>query len=113
MSLAIKRGYVPESIYEAMCDEHGKVIAGGAALERGGYFIAPTIVRDIADDARLVREEQFGPVTGAPTWIVRFRWRSASPPAPSGSTSISTCRTTSRLQARSSQGLVQRWVRRA
>ena len=40
----------------------GKVIAGGQALERDGYFIAPTIVRDIGDDSRLVREEQFGPV---------------------------------------------------
>jgi acyl-CoA reductase-like NAD-dependent aldehyde dehydrogenase len=101
--LAIKRVYVPDSMYEAMCAElarlanatvlgdgldaatqmgpvqnktqfekvkeflvdartHGKVIAGGMALDRDGYFIAPTIVRDIADDARLVREEQFGPV---------------------------------------------------
>ena len=40
----------------------GNVIAGGEALERDGYFIAPTIVRDIGDDSRLVREEQFGPV---------------------------------------------------
>jgi acyl-CoA reductase-like NAD-dependent aldehyde dehydrogenase len=40
----------------------GKVIAGGEPLDREGYFIAPTIVRDIADDAKLVREEQFGPV---------------------------------------------------
>ena len=40
----------------------GSVIAGGEALNRPGYFITPTIVRDIADDARLVREEQFGPV---------------------------------------------------
>lgn len=40
----------------------GKVIAGGQAIERDGYFIAPTIVRDLADDAPLVREEQFGPV---------------------------------------------------
>ena len=31
-------------------------------LERDGYFIEPTIVRDIPDNARLVREEQFGPV---------------------------------------------------
>jgi acyl-CoA reductase-like NAD-dependent aldehyde dehydrogenase len=101
--LAIKRVYVPEAIYEAMCAElvalaqtaivgdgldaatqygplqnkaqyervkgflrdahlHGKVIAGGSALQREGYFIAPTIVRDIADDSRLVQEEQFGPV---------------------------------------------------
>ncbi|RZF60777.1 aldehyde dehydrogenase family protein [Sphingomonas populi] len=40
----------------------GRVIAGGAAIERDGYFIAPTIVRDIGDAASLVREEQFGPV---------------------------------------------------
>jgi acyl-CoA reductase-like NAD-dependent aldehyde dehydrogenase len=31
-------------------------------VERKGFFIQPTIVRDIPDDARLVREEQFGPV---------------------------------------------------
>jgi acyl-CoA reductase-like NAD-dependent aldehyde dehydrogenase len=42
--------------------ERGKVIAGGTPVEGRGYFIRPTIVRDIADDARLVREEQFGPV---------------------------------------------------
>lgn len=41
---------------------NGTVIAGGEALDRGGYFIAPTIVRDISDDAAVVREEQFGPV---------------------------------------------------
>ncbi len=40
----------------------GKVIAGGEALDRDGYFISPTIVRDIGEDSRLVREEQFGPV---------------------------------------------------
>ncbi len=41
---------------------NGKVIAGGAPLDRPGYFIPPTIVRDIPDDARLVREEQFAPI---------------------------------------------------
>lgn len=40
----------------------GKIVAGGKIGEGPGYFIRPTIVRDIADDARLVREEQFGPV---------------------------------------------------
>jgi acyl-CoA reductase-like NAD-dependent aldehyde dehydrogenase len=40
----------------------GNIIAGGEALDRDGYFIAPTIVRDIGDASRLVREEQFGPV---------------------------------------------------
>jgi|TARA_R100000501_G_scaffold17919_1_gene34953 acyl-CoA reductase-like NAD-dependent aldehyde dehydrogenase len=49
----------------ALLDEtrgHARIIAGGKALDRPGYFIPPTIVRDIADDALLVREEQFGPV---------------------------------------------------
>jgi acyl-CoA reductase-like NAD-dependent aldehyde dehydrogenase len=41
---------------------NGTIVAGGGALEREGYFIQPTIVRDIPDSARLVREEQFGPV---------------------------------------------------
>jgi acyl-CoA reductase-like NAD-dependent aldehyde dehydrogenase len=101
--IAIKRLYVHESIYDAVCDElgrlaretvvgdgleqgtqmgpiqnqaqfekvkgfledarrSGKIVAGGGVLEREGYFVQPTIVRDISDDARLVREEQFGPV---------------------------------------------------
>ena len=42
--------------------ERGTVIAGGEPLDRPGYFIPPTIVRDLDDDAPLVREEQFGPV---------------------------------------------------
>ena len=42
--------------------EHGTIIAGGQPLDRAGYFIAPTVVRDLPDDARLVTEEQFGPV---------------------------------------------------
>jgi len=40
----------------------GTIIAGGDRLNRPGYFIPVTVVRDLADDARLVREEQFGPV---------------------------------------------------
>ncbi len=101
--IAIKRAYVHESIYDAVCDElailanaavvgdglqqgvtmgplqnktqfekvlgliedaksHGKVIAGGARIGEKGYFIRPTIVRDIDDGTRLVDEEQFGPV---------------------------------------------------
>lgn len=42
--------------------ERGIVIAGGDPLDREGYFIPPTIIRDLDDDAPLVREEQFGPV---------------------------------------------------
>jgi acyl-CoA reductase-like NAD-dependent aldehyde dehydrogenase len=40
----------------------GKIVASGGVLEREGYFVQPTIVRDVSDNARLVCEEQFGPV---------------------------------------------------
>lgn len=40
----------------------GTIVAGGGRIDRDGFFIAPTVVRDLPDDARLVREEQFGPV---------------------------------------------------
>jgi acyl-CoA reductase-like NAD-dependent aldehyde dehydrogenase len=101
--IAIKRLYVHNSIYDAVCEElgrlarktvvgdglepttemgpiqnqaqfekvkgfmedarqNGKIVAGGGVLDREGYFVQPTIVREISDSARLVREEQFGPV---------------------------------------------------
>lgn len=40
---------------------NGNIIAGGAE-DRPGYFVRPTIVRDISDGTRLVDEEQFGPI---------------------------------------------------
>jgi acyl-CoA reductase-like NAD-dependent aldehyde dehydrogenase len=40
----------------------GRIISGAAPAPSPGYFIRPTIVRDIPDSARLVREEQFCPV---------------------------------------------------
>jgi acyl-CoA reductase-like NAD-dependent aldehyde dehydrogenase len=42
--------------------QNGKIVAGGEVVSRKGYFIQPTIVRDISDDTRLVAEEQFGPI---------------------------------------------------
>lgn len=101
--LALKRLYVHESQYDAMCDElaklareavfgdglqqctvvgplqnatqyekvkaylsdahaNGKVIAGGNVPDRPGYFIQPTIVKDIEEGTKLVDEEQFGPI---------------------------------------------------
>jgi len=41
---------------------NGNVVAGGKVIDRPGYFIQPTIVRDIEDGSMLVDEEQFGPV---------------------------------------------------
>jgi acyl-CoA reductase-like NAD-dependent aldehyde dehydrogenase len=107
--IAIKRLYVHDAVYEAVCDEltalanaaivgdgqqqgtthgpiqnkaqfekvleilddarrHGALVAGGARLERPGYFLTPAIVRDIAEGTRLVDEEQFGPVLP----VIRF-----------------------------------------
>jgi acyl-CoA reductase-like NAD-dependent aldehyde dehydrogenase len=40
----------------------GTIVAGGEPVAGPGYFVRPTIVRDIPDTARLVREEQFCPV---------------------------------------------------
>jgi acyl-CoA reductase-like NAD-dependent aldehyde dehydrogenase len=40
----------------------GRVIAGGERWGERGYFIRPTIVRDISDGTQLVDEEQFGPI---------------------------------------------------
>lgn len=39
-----------------------RIPTGGHALNRPGYFFAPTIVADITDGTRLVDEEQFGPI---------------------------------------------------
>ena len=46
----------------------GKVVVGGGALDRKGFFFAPTVVTDLPDNAMLMTEEPFGPV--AP--VVRF-----------------------------------------
>jgi acyl-CoA reductase-like NAD-dependent aldehyde dehydrogenase len=100
--VGIKRLYVHESLYDAVCDDlgrraretvvgdglepgtqmgpiqnraqfervkgfledarrYGTIVVGGL-FAREGYFVRPTIVRDIPDGARLVREEQFGPI---------------------------------------------------
>jgi acyl-CoA reductase-like NAD-dependent aldehyde dehydrogenase len=42
--------------------EDGKIIAGGTVPGGAGYFIRPTIVRDIQDGSELVDVEQFAPI---------------------------------------------------
>ncbi|WP_326914728.1 aldehyde dehydrogenase family protein [Sphingopyxis chilensis] len=39
-----------------------RAAAGGAAVDRPGYFYQPTILTDLDEGARVVTEEQFGPV---------------------------------------------------
>jgi acyl-CoA reductase-like NAD-dependent aldehyde dehydrogenase len=47
---------------------NGTIIAGGTVDDRPGYFVRPTIVRDISDGTKLVDEEQFGPILP----VIRF-----------------------------------------
>jgi acyl-CoA reductase-like NAD-dependent aldehyde dehydrogenase len=102
--MAIKRIYVHERVYDAVCDAlteearkarvgsgldpqtqlgpiqnrpqyervldlladvkrtGARILAGGEVPAGDGYFIPPTIVADVDDGSRIVREEQFGPI---------------------------------------------------
>lgn len=60
--------YAAASEWLRLASTHGKVIAGGALDDRPGYFVQPTVVRDIVEDNPLVAEETFGPVRS----IVRY-----------------------------------------
>ena len=40
----------------------GNIVFGGTYSDEEGYYIAPTVVRDITRDARIANEEIFGPV---------------------------------------------------
>lgn len=53
-----------EKVKEILEDtkKEGKIVAGGIVPDQAGYFIRPTIVRDITEGSRLVDEEQFGPL---------------------------------------------------
>ncbi|WP_353827854.1 NAD-dependent succinate-semialdehyde dehydrogenase [Agromyces sp. SYSU T0242] len=44
------------------------VLAGGSAIDGAGTFYAPTVLGDVSADARLLREEIFGPVLGITTF---------------------------------------------
>ena len=53
------------SVAELVDDAVGKgatVLTGGSAVEGDGWFYQPTVLADVPDDARVRREEIFGPV---------------------------------------------------
>jgi acyl-CoA reductase-like NAD-dependent aldehyde dehydrogenase len=50
------------SIIEDTKKRGAKILAGGEIPKGPGYFLPPTLVTDIDEDSRLVREEQFGPI---------------------------------------------------
>jgi len=56
-----QRSKVAELVDDAVAKGATKVI-GGERLDGSGYFYAPTVLGDVPGDARVLREEIFGPV---------------------------------------------------
>jgi len=48
--------------YFDVAKEEGRIVAGGTADDSTGFFVAPTVVADVAPTDRLMQEEIFGPV---------------------------------------------------
>src|SRR5690606_10535816 len=49
--------------------KEGKLVFGGTNDKSKGYFIEPTIIKDLKKDSRIMQEEIFGPVLG----ITKFK----------------------------------------
>ena len=56
-----QRGKVQELVGDAV-DKGARVLVGGESVEGAGYFYRPTVLTDVPIEARLQREEIFGPV---------------------------------------------------
>lgn len=41
-----------------------RVLLGGKRVDRPGYYFEPTVLTDVSDDMRVMREESFGPIIG-------------------------------------------------
>lgn len=52
-----------EALTSTALQDGARIAAGGARLERAGYFMAPTILADVSPNSRVAQEEIFGPVT--------------------------------------------------
>ncbi|MEJ7785985.1 MAG: aldehyde dehydrogenase family protein, partial [Solirubrobacteraceae bacterium] len=62
-----QRGKVDELVQDAL-GKGAKVLCGAEALDGPGYFYAPTVLSEVTADARLLREEIFGPVAPIATF---------------------------------------------
>jgi succinate-semialdehyde dehydrogenase/glutarate-semialdehyde dehydrogenase len=51
-----------DELVTGAADGGAGVLTGGRAPERRGWFYPPTVLRDVAPDAAILREEIFGPV---------------------------------------------------
>ena len=56
-----QRSKVAELVSDATA-KGAKALVGGSAVDGAGYFYEPTVLADVPDDARLLKEEIFGPV---------------------------------------------------
>src|SRR4051812_653185 len=51
-----------EDLVQDARDKGAKVLVGGQSQDGAGYFFEPTVLGDVAPDARMLKEEIFGPV---------------------------------------------------
>jgi succinate-semialdehyde dehydrogenase/glutarate-semialdehyde dehydrogenase len=58
---ATQRGKVEELVEDATA-KGAKVLVGGHEVDGRGYFFEPTVLGDVPPDAKLLKEEIFGPV---------------------------------------------------
>ncbi|HWD74046.1 MAG TPA: NAD-dependent succinate-semialdehyde dehydrogenase [Solirubrobacteraceae bacterium] len=58
---ATQRSKVADLVQDAI-GRGAKAVVGGKEREGAGYFYNPTVLTDVPDDAKLLREEIFGPV---------------------------------------------------
>jgi succinate-semialdehyde dehydrogenase/glutarate-semialdehyde dehydrogenase len=58
---ADQRDKVAELVEDAT-GRGARAVTGGSAVDGDGYFFAPTVLADVPDGARILREEVFGPV---------------------------------------------------
>ncbi|MCW3028654.1 MAG: Aldehyde Dehydrogenase [Solirubrobacterales bacterium] len=62
-----QRAKVAELVDDAV-RRGARLLLGGHAIDGPGYFFEPTVIVDVPDDARLLREEIFGPVAPIATF---------------------------------------------
>jgi succinate-semialdehyde dehydrogenase/glutarate-semialdehyde dehydrogenase len=62
-----QRSKVAELVQDAV-SRGARVLLGGGAIDGPGYFFEPTVIVDVPEDARLLREEIFGPVAPIATF---------------------------------------------
>jgi succinate-semialdehyde dehydrogenase / glutarate-semialdehyde dehydrogenase len=63
------RAGVAELVADAT-EKGGKVLVGGEQPDRPGWFYPPTVVADVPTDARVFREEIFGPVAPVTSFAI-------------------------------------------